>query len=139
MAETLARRTVDQSRALYAHSAITQFASKDGEEKGKTLVKGLGAMTQQNGLGQALAFLLAGAEGKPHKPEWRVYDVLSSWLTGAPDAVHPERVYPQSGRLMEQLMAGDRRQYQAAQRSALALCGWLSKFADALLTGEGRR
>ena len=132
-------RTLEQKRALYALNTIRAH-----ERKGKgyrdtylTVVRGLPGMILQNGLGQALAFLLARAEGKRQGPEYQLYTELQTWLVGARDADHQERVYP-AGDLLDALVSGTRQQFQQAQVRALDLMAWMRKFADAYLDVKTR-
>lgn len=131
-------RTLEQERARYALSCIRKHipgqGAKDGEaRKYGTLVRRLPTMVLQNGLGQALAFLLADAEGREDKPSRRLYDELEIWLHGAPGAERPDRVYQNGRDLIDALMEGTRDDYRRAQMAALGLLVWMRKFADAYL------
>lgn len=124
-------RTIDQQRADFAYQTMTQYGQHgDDAKKFATLVRGLPTMVLQNGLGQALAYLLADAEGKK-SPSQELYQRLQEWLCGATMEGRPERVY--EGKLIEQLMRCSRDDYQRAQQSALGLLAWMRKFADAFL------
>lgn len=135
-------RTLEQHRAKYALDRIEEVKGlpKD-EDKAKyaRLVRKLPAMVRNNGLGQTVAFLLADAEGKDQTPSGRLYRHLQEWLCGPSGAAdRPSRVYICNGQnLIGQLMAGDRASYLRAQREALALLVWMSKFADAYLPKGG--
>lgn len=132
-------RTVEQHRAKYALGRIQHvqgFTENDDKAKFATLVRKLPTMILNNGLGQALAFLLADNEGKD-KPSGGLYKYIESWLSGPPDQDHPVRVYRTGNpSLIDQLMAGNRTQYLQAQQEALALLVWMKKFADAYLLRE---
>jgi len=137
-------QALEQKRAKYALDAVTKAKENDGEKKGEGYgrhVRKLPAMILNNGLGQALAFLLADAEGKKEKASWRLYEDLQTWLYGADDEDKPRRVYPaQDGLqspLIDSLMSNDRSQYLQAQDEALKLLVWMKKFADAYLPKSG--
>lgn len=125
-----AGRTLEQRRATYALAAVQRHVGNAGAERYGTLVRSLPAMVLMNGIGQALAYLRADAGGNAGKPSAQLAQELEDWLCGPPDTEHPERVYS-TGPLLTALMAGERHQYQQAQRSSLLVLGWVKKFADA--------
>lgn len=118
-------KTLEQQRAVYA---LTIIKRQNSEEYGRH-VKKLPAMILNNGLGQALAFLLADDEGNHNKASYRLYSDLNAWLC---KKEHPRCIY-ENGILIDSLMNGDRSQYMQAQEEALKLLVWLKKFADAYL------
>mgnify|MGYP000681006396 CR=1 FL=1 len=118
--------TLEQERAKYALDAIKQFQSGD-KEKYRTLIKKLPAMILNNGLGQALAFLLADDEGKG-KPSGKLYERLQTWVVGK------QGIY--TGNFIDSLMANGRTEYMHAQHETLKLLTWMTKFADAYLKGD---
>ena len=135
-------RTLEQHRAKYALDQIQEvhgFSKNDDKAKYGTLVRKLPVMILNNGLGQALASLLADDEGKRKNPSWHLYQDLQEWLAGSQaPTTHPSRVYTDgASNLIEQLMSGDRAKYLRAQREALALLVWMKKFADAYLPKGG--
>lgn len=135
-------RTLEQQRAKYALEEVQKvagFADKDDKVKYATRVRKLPTMILNNGLGQALAYLLADAEGKQDTPSGYLYRQFQDWLSGpAAPATYPCRVYTDGTRdLIKQLMAGDRTDYLRAQREALALLVWMVKFIDAYLPKGG--
>jgi CRISPR-associated protein Cmr5 len=123
-------RTIEQDRAKYALQQVTGF---DGDKtEYSTLIKKLPAMILNNGLGQALAFLLAkneGNTGKDEKPSRTLYAQLQKWLLDM-------KVYS-DGDLLKLLMNGDREQYMHAQHETLKLLTWMKKFAEAYLPKTG--
>jgi CRISPR-associated protein Cmr5 len=131
----MARQTLEQQRALYALQTIQSHTTDADTDKSRyaTLVRSLPSMVLQNGLGQALAYLLADAGGARGKPAGRLYAELEQWLAGDVAAGRPEPVYKRNSDLIEVLMAGSRSQYQRAQVTSLALLAWMRKFADAYL------
>jgi CRISPR-associated protein Cmr5 len=136
----MASRTMEQERALFALEQINEIKESEtraGDDskrlrKYATFVRRLPTMVLQNGLGQALAFLLADAEGNDGEPSKWLYDQLQEWLLGPPQDDRPERVYSNKD-LIEELVAGSRDDYRRAQIGALGLLSWMRKFADAYL------
>jgi CRISPR-associated protein Cmr5 len=125
-------RTLEQCRAKFALEKIQQLSQqKDKAKEAALYIRRLPAMTFGNGLGQALAFLLAKAEGKKDNPARHVYDIVSDWL------IRERKIYPENGTdLLESMMNNNRDKYMIAQEEAWALLDWLKKFADALLPTE---
>jgi len=119
--------TLEQQRAEYALKSVTGFKGNE-TEKYRTLIKKLPAMILNNGLGQALAFLLADAEGKNNKPSWRLYECLQKWII-------QQGIYAE--KFIESLMNEDRTKYMHAQHETLKMLTWMTKFADAYLPKSG--
>jgi CRISPR-associated protein Cmr5 len=121
-----------QLRARHALQAVEALVARGPAGYGQyvSYVQALPASIRSLGLGQALAFLLAKAEGNPGAPHGLLYGHVESWLRGrnildAPDA---------AGRsLMDLLTGGRQEQYLRAQVEAMAYLEWLKKFAVALL------
>ena len=129
-------QTLEQKRAKYALDVIAKAKERDREKNGESYgryVRKLPAMILNNGLGQALAFLLADDEGKKQKASYHLYNDLNKWLC---DEDNPRCVY-KNGKLIESLMTGDRSQYLQAQDETLKLLVWMKKFADAYLPKSG--
>jgi CRISPR-associated protein Cmr5 len=95
------------------------------------LIRKTPALILTNGIAQATAYLQSVAEGKADHPAGMLYKALEDWvvkergiLSGTPGA----------GRgLTDLLVDGSRSAYLAAHTEALALLGWMTKFADAFL------
>jgi len=84
----------------------------------------------QNGLGQAIAFLVAKSTSQSHQ----LYDLLQEWLCGPCTDDRPCRIYGgQDLGLMRQLIDGSSDEYYRAREECLALFEWLKKFADAYI------
>jgi CRISPR-associated protein Cmr5 len=134
-------RTLEQYRAKYALDSIQEvlgFPQNVDKAKYGATIRKLPAMILNNGLGQALAYLLADDEGKHSKPSWLLYQDFQEWLSGPPAPTHPSRTYTDgTPNLIEQLMSGDREKYLRAQQEALALLVWMKKFTDAYLPKGG--
>lgn len=133
-------RSLEQNRATYALELVSAFADRESslnKAKLQTHIQKAPIRILQNGLGQALAFLLADNENKTganRQPSGELYDHLQDWLCGATSDSRPCRIYSgQQCNLMKQLIEGDRQQYMLAQEEALKLFVWLKKFADAYL------
>ncbi len=115
-------RTIEQDRAKYALEQVTGFAGD--KTKYATLVKRLPAMILNNGLGQAIAFLLADDKGEKKEPSWMLYAQLQTWLFS-------KCIACTGSDLITCLMNGDRKQYMHAQHETLKLLTWMKKFAEA--------
>ncbi|MHB1654314.1 MAG: type III-B CRISPR module-associated protein Cmr5 [Desulfitobacteriaceae bacterium] len=126
------RQTLVQTRARETLEIINQMKNKkDKTNRNETyaqLVAGFAATVLMNGLGQALATLVAS--GKEH--EKLLYAQLQGWLCGGFD----QAPYSKGKDLLEALMEGDRKSYLRAQVEALAWLEWLKKFATAYLKKE---
>lgn len=136
-------QTLEQKRAKYALEEILKINNETNEsfkKKYAPFVRRTPTRILNNGLGQALAFLLSKANKE--KAAKRFYDQLQSWICGVEDDSYPMRIYiDNSPNLIQQLMANGRREYVLAQTEVLALLDWMKKFADAYLPentgGEG--
>jgi CRISPR type III-B/RAMP module-associated protein Cmr5 len=127
-------RTLEQRRAAFALEFIDAQKQQLGDEakvKLNTHIHKSPSLILQCGLGQALAFLLADAEGKL-TPSKILYNTLQDWLCGARNDDLPMRVYT-SAELIDALVRGSRSEYFRAQEESLMLLNWLKKFADAKL------
>lgn len=114
------QQTLQQRRAAKAWEQ-TETVSKQQLSDYSSLVKGLPAQIQTDGLGQTLAFLLAKAKEKPHH---RIaYDFLQEWLSGEFENVKPG--------LIEWLLSSDSDVYRQATNEAQAYLVWLKRFAEA--------
>jgi CRISPR-associated protein Cmr5 len=129
----MTNRTLEQQRAAAALAFVQ--AQKDNEKqraKLHTVIQKAPILILQNGLGQTLAFLLAdtAGEGENRKAAGLLYDQLGQWL-------RQQGIYPGQEDLMTQLTAANRHHYLRAQQEALALLGWMKKFAEAWLKEGG--
>ncbi len=123
-------RTVEQRRAAFALAFIETI--EQDKEKFSTHIHKSPSLILQCGLGQALAFLLADAEGNENKPSKKLYNTLQQWLCGAKDENHPMRLYT-NAELINALVNGSRSDYFRAQEEAVMLLNWLNKFGPAKL------
>lgn len=128
--------TIEQDRAQHALRQIKSLESQSEPWQGryKTYVKGLPATIVSNGLGQALATLLAASKGDPTDPHYVLYQHLERWLCRQ----HHLAPYPGAKNAMDAITTGDASLYRIAQMEAMAYLVWLKKFAVAYLKGKER-
>ncbi len=130
---------IERERARHALQTIE--ALPDDVKKYTSYVKGLPAAILQNGLGQAMATLLAASKGKPAMQNGAVdeahrllYNHVQAWLCRDDQhAPYRENTEPadSSTILMTRMTEGDEAAYIRAQAEALAYLNWLKKFAVA--------
>lgn len=131
-------RTNEQKRAAFALEFVRAEQGRTARDKMLTHIHNTPMQVLQNGLGQALAFLLADNEGKSGqdtKPSGRLYGKLQDWLSGIEqNDTRPCRVFhSEKPDLIKQLMEGNREQYIRAEREAVVVLNWVKKFAEAWL------
>jgi len=119
------QKTKDQQRAAQAWKNISDVKAKAFEGLYGGWVKKLPALILTNGLGQALAFLLA--KGKRQEAAKTLYDHLSKWIMA-------EVAQVQGVKLLDWLIKHDSAHYRRATTEALAFVNWLKRFAEAELT-----
>lgn len=126
-------QSLDQRRAKHALKRI-KTRQVDGTKQSDYLsyVKALPATILQNGLGQAMATLLAAAKGKENDPHHRLYKDVQSWLCGRDQ----ESPFPDKEDLLEAITQNDQQHYLKAQAEAQAYLVWLKKFAAAFLNDK---
>jgi CRISPR-associated protein Cmr5 len=123
---------IDRDRAAHALQTITGLPAD--VKKYTSYVKGLPAAILQNGLGQAMAALLAASKGKPAMAERNgehvvneahrlLYNHVQEWLC-RDDALAPyretEAIADDSTVLMTHITEGNEANYIRAQAEALA-------------------
>jgi CRISPR-associated protein Cmr5 len=125
------RRTLEQRRAERALQRIEQRTHLPPKHKEAyvSYAKALPAEILMNGLGQAMAMLLAAARGKADDPHRLLHDDMQAWLCGNEELP----ALPYEGDLVPALMAHGQEAYLLAQGEAVAYCGWLKRFAVAYL------
>lgn len=125
------KQSLDQRRAEHALKCIKEREKDAKQSDYLSYVKALPATILQNGLGQAMATLLAAAKGKENDSHYRLYKDVQSWLCGSgEDAIFPE------GDLLEAITSNDQQHYLKAQAEAQAYLVWLKKFAAAFLNDK---
>lgn len=122
-----------QHRIAYALKCVNQLQHASNYGNYVSYVKAFPAAILNNGLGQALATLLAKAKGDLNDPHQILYGHVSQWICD--DSANMP--YPGADHLMNALKTGSQEQYVRAQAEALFLLEWLKKFAGAFLE-EGR-
>lgn len=118
------RQTTEQERAKSAWGNIERVPVSIQKEYG-SLARGLPALIQTNGLGQALAFLCAKGKNDPAKHQSVIYKHLSDWVCSR------MRREKKPDDLLEWIITQDSGMYRQATREALAYALWLRRFAEA--------
>lgn len=116
------QQTLQQKRAASAWKQIAEvekLPEKTRKEYG-SLVRGLPAMIQTDGLGATLAFMNAKAKEKEHHR--KAYQHLAAWVVNEMGA---------SGDLLQWLIGRGSSEYRQATAEALAYLHWLKRFAEA--------
>lgn len=126
------RQTTEQKRAQFALSRVQDVKNTQVHiaARYRQQIMRLPAMILASGLGQTLAFLKAKSDGGRKRNEHDVaYRHLDEW-------VRLQLKLP--GDLLEEVTRMDVSQYRVAQTEALAVLGWLKRFAEAEIADEGR-
>lgn len=140
--ENSAKQILEQKRARHALEMVNKVKEKypEGSENRKNFVsyvESLPAAILNNGLGQAIATLLArggGKKGEKDDPHRIVYDILEDWLCRDDRTAPYKRIGGGSEpRLITEIVNGDRASYIKAQVEALSYLEWLKKFTVAFL------
>lgn len=118
------QQTTQQRRAAQAWNNVESLNSASFRNDYGSLVRGLPAMIQTDGLGQSLAFLLAKAKGDRHTAHYAVYSHLEEWLRGAEQ-------FNFQGDLLQWLLGKNSGVYRQVATEAQAYLGWLKRFAEA--------
>jgi CRISPR-associated protein Cmr5 len=121
---------MEQQRAKQAWDAVEAVKNESDQARRKfhneygTLVRGLPAMIQVNGLASTTAFLQAKAKsGNDEKREYSIlYEQLSQRLN--------KYLYDNRD-LMQIIMDGSSDQYRRATAEAIAYGNWLKRFVEA--------
>lgn len=121
--------SLEQRRARHALHRIKQRQNEDNQSDYLSYAKALPASIQQNGLGQALATLLAAAKGRQGDPHHLLYADVQDWLCGDDD----DAPYRNARDLFAAITGNGQRHYLHAQDEAQAYLNWLKKFAAAYL------
>lgn len=126
--------SLDQRRAKHALHRIKQRQNEDKQSDYLSYAKALPASIQQNGLGQALATLLAAAKGNRRDPHHLLFVDVQDWLCGDDD----DAPYRNAGDLFAAITENEQQHYLHAQDEAQAYLNWLKKFAAAYLQARPR-
>ncbi len=128
------RTTIEQQRAAHALAVVQKLAELGEAAYGNyvSYVSALPAQMMMNGLGQALATLMAAAgrtEEKAKDAHYLLYSHVARWLITQND----EWVNEEPEVVIDRLVSLDQAMYFRAQVEALAYLNWLKKFARAIL------
>lgn len=124
------RQTVEQERAQFALGRVHDVKRHHQRIAGRYRqeVMGLPAMILVNGLGQTLAFLKSKGAGSQNEHAV-AYRHLNDWVLPR---------LSRAGDLLEAITQMDVTTYRLAQAEALAMLGWLKRFAEAEIAQERR-
>jgi CRISPR-associated protein Cmr5 len=120
-----AQQTTQQKRATDAYNKVEQIkALRDDKIKKEygSLVRGLPAMILTDGLGQALAFLLAKAKEETNAHSY-AYKHLSSWVCSWAGHANQD--------LLELVLSKSTSEYRQYTNESLAYLHWLKRFVEA--------
>ena len=121
--------SLDQRRARHALHRIKQRQNAERPSDYLSYAKALPASIQQNGLGQALATLLAAAKGNRQDPHHLLFEDVQDWLCGNDD----DAPFRNARDLFAGITENEQQHYLRAQGEAQAYLNWLKKFAAAYL------
>ncbi len=114
------QQTLQQERAKHAFGKVENAAKTKSAKEYGSLVRGLPAMIQTDGIGAALAFLKA--KGKEH--HLSAYGHLDDWL-------RQPKQFNFQGDLLEWLLTQPTSVYRQVANEAVAYLLWLKRFAEA--------
>ena len=123
---SLTGQSLDQKRAAHALAKVKQLGHC---EYYVSYVSALPAVIVTNGLGQALAMLLAKSKGDVKSEHHRLYSHLAEWLSQQIIELKTDRVDD----VVKKLMDGNQALYVKAQAESMAYLNWLKQFARAYL------
>lgn len=128
--------TLENGRAKRAYEFVEEAIKKlsDPQDPNKAVTKKqkeykswckkVPVLIKINGLGQTVAFLQSKDEIYQ-----LIYNQISHWL-------REQNLLPKDKNLMKYLTESDKFEYRQATSEALALLGWMRRFADGLIEGE---
>jgi CRISPR-associated protein Cmr5 len=123
------RLSLDQRRAKHALERIKRQRANAKQSEYLSYAKALPASIQQNGLGQALATLLAAAKNNHHDPHYLLFADIQDWLCGDDD----DAPYRNARDLLAAITCNDQQHYLHAHDEAQGYLNWLKKFSAAYL------
>lgn len=131
------QQSLDRKRAVYSLKVVDKI-KKDIEDNSEWKDKGdeyagyvvdLAGAIRVNGLGQALAQLLAAAKGQKEDPHKWLYQHINAWICKE----HPNSRLRGQDDLLRALVHGSRKDYQWAVVETMAFLEWHRKIAVAEL------
>ncbi len=126
----MTNQSLDQRRAGHALNRVKERQALGKKSEYLSYAKALPATIQQNGLGQAMATLLATAKGNEMDPHALLYQDLQSWLCGDDE----DASYRNKKDLLQAITRNDQQHYLRAQAESQQYLSWLKKFATAYLS-----
>jgi CRISPR-associated protein Cmr5 len=124
-AELPMQQTMQQKRAAHAYNKVNALEAENYRNRYGTLVRGLPAMIQTDGIGQTLAFLLAKAKTDTRNEHYAAYTHLEDWLR------QRENFNFQQEKLIEWLLKQPSDVYRQVATEAQAYLSWLKRFVEA--------
>ena len=127
--ETSQQLRSEQQRAAHAWKKIDDIQNDTGIDQKQygSLVRGLPAMLQSNGLGQTLAFLKAKAKGDLRSVHMILYNHLAEWVGKCVNS---------QGDLLGWVITQRSDTYRRATTEAITYALWLRRFAEAQGWGD---
>jgi len=144
-------QTLDQVRAMIAWEYVSQAKKELKDfEKYVSLVKKFPAIINNNGLGQALAFIFSKANFNSKNAETFLFIQLQEWLTRSEknkDIMHYSPPYPEqkdknksiNDHLIKCIISNNSMLYLRATHETMALLDKLRNFASGLAIDKGER
>lgn len=127
--------TLAQDRSAFALKSVKDL--RGDRDKFAKFVSGMPAMILQNGLGQAMSFMLAkGTKDGRFQPADRhieAFDMIAEWLKKREILASTEKE-----RVVASLSQMNQSGYLQAQNEALALLEWVKRYANAGLFSDRR-
>lgn len=127
-------QNLDQRRAAHALAKVRKQRKHLRRCDYLSYAKALPAAILQNGLGQAMATLLAAAKSNVDDPHFLLYRDLEDWLCRDDE----DAPYRGAQGLLEAITTKDQRHYLRAQAEAQGYLNWLKKIAAAHLDVDPR-
>ncbi len=125
---------LEQRRAAHALHRVRKKQKHPKQSDYLSYARALPASILQNGLGQAMATLLAAARSNGDDPHFLLYRDLEDWLCGADE----DAPYRGAQGLLDAIATRDQRHYLRAQAEAQGYLNWLKKLAAAHLKADSR-
>lgn len=120
----------DTDRARFALDRVRSVEGDAQRDKYKTELLKLPARLHTSGLGQTLAYHLAGGGGSPKA---RIADWLGEWLLDEQEGTSRDG----AALITRITREGAEAYYRRSSAEARALAPWLKRFAEAFLAGGG--
>lgn len=132
------RQTIEQQRAFQAWGSVEELEQKkDIQGKYGSIVRGLPAMIQVNGLAGTLGFVLAKTGKEDTKDYKEEYDLIYRHLASRINAYF--RLADDDFKLMKWIRESNMDQYRRATAEAIEYANWLKRYVEfkGWKSGEG--